>query len=77
MPADSDPSEHHPPPRSGARPIHVRKPEEIRRQGYPPPEPDRSLDTEERGGRERNERWRTGRPEPSPEERPRDRSDRD
>jgi cytochrome c oxidase subunit I len=63
-------SEYHPPPESGARPVKVRRPEEILRRGYQPAEPDRSLDTEDRGGLERNRRWRTGRPEPSEDERP-------
>lgn len=61
---------YHPPPGSGARPIHVRRPEDILRRGYQPAEPDESLDTEDRGGLERSRRWRTGRPEPSDEGRP-------
>ncbi|GAB3146063.1 cytochrome c oxidase subunit I [Micromonospora sonneratiae] len=52
---------HHPAPESGARPIEVPEPDEVRRPGFEPSRPDESLTTEERGGKV-DERWRTGRP---------------
>ncbi|SDZ45271.1 cytochrome c oxidase subunit 1 [Micromonospora pattaloongensis] len=55
-------AEHRPPPDSGARPVRVPRPEEVRRPQYDETElPDNPIDSE-RGGRETNKRWRTGRP---------------
>jgi hypothetical protein len=71
----SEAAAYHPAPTSGARPIRVPRPEEILRRGYQPAQADESLDTEDRGGRAENRRWRTGRPpasdrQPSSNERP-------
>jgi cytochrome c oxidase subunit 1 len=55
-------SEHHPPPDSGARPVTVPQPEEVGRPDYDErSKPDNPIDSE-RGGRETNKRWRTGKP---------------
>jgi cytochrome c oxidase subunit 1 len=52
---------HHPPAESGARPIEVPEPDDVRRPHFPPSEPDENNDNADRGGPERNRRWRTGR----------------
>jgi cytochrome c oxidase subunit 1 len=49
---------HHPDPRSGARPVEVPDPEEVRRPGYPPAAPGGNLGGPDRGGKD-NERRRT------------------
>jgi cytochrome c oxidase subunit 1 len=57
----------HPDPRSGARPVVVPEPQEVRRPEYEPSAPDIHLDAD-RGGPS-SERWRTGRaPEDEAEE---------
>jgi cytochrome c oxidase subunit 1 len=50
---------YHPAPQSGARPVVVPEPGEVRRPGFEPSEPDVTLDAD-RGGPS-SERWRTGR----------------
>ncbi|MEV0397424.1 aa3-type cytochrome oxidase subunit I [Polymorphospora rubra] len=50
----------HPDPHSGARPVTVPEPDEVRREHFEPSEPDERLHGEDRGGRTTNERWRTG-----------------
>jgi cytochrome c oxidase subunit 1 len=56
---------HHPPARSGARPIEVPEPDDVRRPHFEPSEPDENIEADDRGGPEQSRRWRTGR---SPEE---------
>ncbi|MGI5150536.1 cytochrome c oxidase subunit I [Plantactinospora sp. CA-294935] len=51
---------HHPPARSGARPIEVPEPDEVRRPAFEPSQPDEDVDDAARGGSE-SPRWRTGR----------------
>jgi cytochrome c oxidase subunit 1 len=51
-------------PRTGARPIEVPAPEEVRRPQFEPGQPDVALDAD-RGGPE-SERWRTGEGRPTP-----------
>ncbi|MEO3819988.1 cytochrome c oxidase subunit I [Plantactinospora sp. B24E8] len=58
---------HHPPARSGARPIEVPEPDEVRRPAFEPAEPDESMDSTDRGGSE-SRRWRTGRARSEEEE---------
>ncbi|MDG4787316.1 cytochrome c oxidase subunit I [Micromonospora sp. WMMD1102] len=51
---------HHPRPGTGARPIEVPEPEEVRRPSFEPSQPDENADSAARGGPE-SPRWRTGR----------------
>jgi|GEM_PF-22576 cytochrome c oxidase subunit 1 len=60
---------HHPPARSGARPIEVPEPGEVRRPAFEPAEPDESIDAD-RGGTRQSHRWRTGRAAEDEEEAP-------
>ena len=59
---------HHPPAWSGARPVEVPEPDEVRRPSFEPSEPAEDAESADRGGPE-NERWRTGRA-PGDEEEP-------
>jgi cytochrome c oxidase subunit 1 len=63
--------EHHPDPRSGARPVEVPEPGEVRRPQFEPPRPDETEGGPDRGG-PISEPWRTGQ---SPDEEPPERQD--
>ncbi|MEQ4305880.1 cytochrome ubiquinol oxidase subunit I, partial [Plantactinospora sp. B6F1] len=60
---------YHPPAGSGARPIEVPEPDDVRRPTFEPSRPDEHVDDSDRGGAE-SPRWRTGRarPESQPED---------
>nr|MDT0657452.1 cytochrome c oxidase subunit I [Micromonospora sp. DSM 115978] len=58
----------HADPRTGARPVEVPAPEQVRRPEFEPGEPDRTLDAD-RGG-PGSERWRTGEPPAGTDDRP-------
>ncbi|WP_422769338.1 cytochrome c oxidase subunit I [Plantactinospora sp. WMMC1484] len=52
---------YHPRPGSGARPVTVPEPDEVRRPAFEPSRPDEQVDDADRGGSE-SPRWRTGSP---------------
>jgi cytochrome c oxidase subunit 1 len=52
---------HHPQPESGARPVTVPEPDEIRRPNFEPSQPDEHPESDKYRGGAANPRWRTGR----------------